>query len=561
MAWLSGWNKRVKITLSNTNVDDTLSNFPVLVYLSTSSGTGSTDVSCIFDELTSDANRFKIAVTTSDGETECYVEIERWDDANEKAWLWVKVPSVVASAVTELYIYYDSAHADNTAKVGDIGSTPGHNVWDANFKAVYHMRDATTSTIKDSTSGSHDGTKVGANEPIEATGKVDKGQDFDGDNDKITVADHADFDFSGAFTLEAIVKPNSNLVQHRYVYRYDPTSTDGYFTGGYYTLTPYKHCFGVYVGGESKFVFSNEAIDTANYVHIGCTRDASGNMTMILDGASQSDTDVLSGAIDSSDPLYLGIDRVGAHTLDGILDEIRVSNTNRSAAWLKATKHSLWDNIASYGTEETTGGEDVSFSEAFSMSDTVEVTWSAQGVIEEAFSSDDYVSLPIDVIIEEAFSSNDSVLGGKVFSVTIEEAFNSDDVILVNWNAQEIIAEALSLNDDISVNWNAICDVMEELSLDDYFWASASNVYGRFRKPVNLAGNRISLKIQNNSLDQVLWLQDLGLLLFGREEYFENNKPVNLKSQHIQLKIQNNTLSETLHLFDVGLRLTGYDQR
>jgi len=91
MAWLGSWAKRIKLTISNTNVDSDLSNFPILVYLSASSGIGDVDVSCVFDELASDDNRLKIAVTTDDETTECYVEIERWDDANEVAWLWIKV--------------------------------------------------------------------------------------------------------------------------------------------------------------------------------------------------------------------------------------------------------------------------------------------------------------------------------------------------------------------------------------------------------------------------------------------------------------------------------------
>jgi len=557
MAWLSGWNKRVKITVSNTNVDAALSNFPVLVYLSVSSGTGSADVSCIFDELTSDANRFKIAVTTSDGETECYVEIERWDDANEKAWLWVKVPSVSASAVTELYIYYDSSHADNTAKVGDIDSTPGHNVWDSNFKLSSHMRDATTPIIKDSTSNGNDGTKKAANEPIEATGKVDMAQDFDGVDDYIEAPNSASLNITDAITIEVCVKRDVTDVQQTIAQHWYGTSkTEEQWFLDFRGAGSNKIHGYLWDIAPREFT-GNTDIDT-NWHYIAMTWNGS-YINVYLDEQSDMTPVALSTTLQSS----LVETIIGAYIFSndyhfkGLMDEIRVSNTNRSVAWLKATYYSLWDNIASYGTEEISS----MLSEAFSMGDVVEVTWSAQGVIAEAFSFDDYVSLPIDAIIEEAFSSNDSVLGGKVFSITIEETFNSDDVILVNWNAQGIIAEALSLNDDLSINWNVICDVMEEISLDDYFWASASNVYGRFRKPVNLAGNRISLKIQNNSVDQILWLQDLGLLLFGREEYFENNKPTNLQSQHIQLKIQHNTLSETLHLFDIGLRLTGYDQR
>ncbi|MDH5780862.1 MAG: DUF2341 domain-containing protein, partial [Candidatus Bathyarchaeota archaeon] len=133
-SWLNGWEKRVKITIDNNDVDSPLSNFPVLVHLSNGSGRNNDDATFVFDEVGS--NSKKIAVTTSDG-TQCYVEIERWDDVSEQAWLWVKVPSISSTTDTELYVYYDMDHADNTVYVGDTGSTAAQNVWDSSFKGVW----------------------------------------------------------------------------------------------------------------------------------------------------------------------------------------------------------------------------------------------------------------------------------------------------------------------------------------------------------------------------------------------------------------------------------------
>ena len=79
-SWLAGWSHRVEIAIDSDKIDESLVDFPVLLYLSTSSGLGSTDVSFIFDEL--GGNRKKVAVTTSDGTTQCYVEIEKWDSVN-----------------------------------------------------------------------------------------------------------------------------------------------------------------------------------------------------------------------------------------------------------------------------------------------------------------------------------------------------------------------------------------------------------------------------------------------------------------------------------------------
>jgi len=123
--WLGDWANRIELEVDNTNVDSNLSDFPVLIYLSSSSGITSKDVTDVFDKLASDANRFKIAVTECDGLSQCHVEIERWVDADEDAWLWVKVPSVYAGTTTTLYLYYDSAQLKNYDYVGD---TDGHQI-------------------------------------------------------------------------------------------------------------------------------------------------------------------------------------------------------------------------------------------------------------------------------------------------------------------------------------------------------------------------------------------------------------------------------------------------
>jgi len=159
--WLSDWAKRVTVTVNASQLTDSndLTWFPVMLELGTSVGMTGDDVSCIFDEVGD--NWQKIAVTTSDGETELYVEIEKWDDANEQAWLWVSKTGWVIDSETDttLYLYYDSTHADNDTYVGDPGSTTAQNVWDSNFKFVSHMTpiNAYFQSIISLDSGAHNG--------------------------------------------------------------------------------------------------------------------------------------------------------------------------------------------------------------------------------------------------------------------------------------------------------------------------------------------------------------------------------------------------------------------
>lgn len=77
--WLSGWANRIPLTIDYTKVGSTLTNFPVLIRISPASGTNSANLSSVFSTLGS--NSQKIALNTSDGTTQCYVEVVRWDAA------------------------------------------------------------------------------------------------------------------------------------------------------------------------------------------------------------------------------------------------------------------------------------------------------------------------------------------------------------------------------------------------------------------------------------------------------------------------------------------------
>ena len=138
---LQQWSNRIKLAIDHTKIDGDLTDFPVRVHLSNASGSTLGDVSPVFDELGSDANRKKIAVTTADGVTQCFVEIENWDSVNREADLWVKVPNVSSTEDTVLYLYYDSTHADNDTQLptdvvddftGNDGDPPNIALWNQN---------------------------------------------------------------------------------------------------------------------------------------------------------------------------------------------------------------------------------------------------------------------------------------------------------------------------------------------------------------------------------------------------------------------------------------------
>lgn len=371
MAWLGTWAKRVKLTIDSGDIDANLSDFPILIYISASSGRNSDDISFVFDELTADANRKKIAVTKSDGTTELYVEIEQWDDGNEKAWLWVKVSgvdSIGAGSDTDLYLYYDSAHADNDTYVGDTNSAVSENVWDANFKLVYHMRDgADNEHVYDSTTNDNDGTKGAAGEPtLDSGGQVNEAQNYDG-GDFITTADDTDFDFerTDPFSVSVWMKTViDNAFKTILGHRDGSSPYRGWELYQGPSVDRQRHGF-VLISDHTTVneidVYTNaDTIDANTWQRYSITYDGSSDavgVKLYINGALHADVDgadALTATIKIAADMTFG-GRDGSGAFEGLLDEIRIAATERAAAWEKASYESEIDNLLDFGSEESLG--------------------------------------------------------------------------------------------------------------------------------------------------------------------------------------------------------------
>lgn len=362
MGWLSDWAKRIQITIDKDKVDSGLSNFPVLIHLSTSSGIGSDDVSAVFDELMSDANRKKIAVTISDGATQCYVEIEKWDDASEEAWLWVQVSSLSNSSDTILYLYYDAAKAENTTYVGDTGESAAQNAWDSNFKAVYHL-----ASFTDSTSNGNDGSAGGGITAGGATGQIGDGTEGDGSSDYVDLG-MTDWgsDLGSNTTLSFWMKSSDTTSNIVLIGNWD--------TGGA------GDCFAIQLNrtntGDLRWLFND--VSAAHDIDVITNEDnvlANGawhKVDIVFNGGNAADVDIYidldlqTVTVDDDEGpdfddlesnMYLFAQNANgdANHVNCVLDEVRFQTTNRSAAWLKADYYSCLDAFASFGGEDTLG--------------------------------------------------------------------------------------------------------------------------------------------------------------------------------------------------------------
>jgi hypothetical protein len=224
---------------------------------------------------------------------------------------------------------------------------------------VQHLIDYDTSHIKDSTSNNNNGTKKGANEPIEADGKIAKGQSFDGSNDYINCEA---INFIGAdkkFTVEAWVNVSTlaavkQLVARGYANRDVQGDTQMRVEDTYGHIV-----VDLYHSGRDWYSFTSSgtiSADTWSYL----VMESDGTTLKLFINTTEDNNNVDISARSVSDSSNTNKVTLGAYPgstyssfIHGTIDEVRISNTDRTAAWRKASYNSGNDTLLKYLKEET----------------------------------------------------------------------------------------------------------------------------------------------------------------------------------------------------------------
>jgi len=307
---------------------------------------------------TSYDSRKKIALTTSNGVTQCNVEIERWDVGNNEAWLWVGVHSVNTGVPTVLYFYYDSDQSDNTDYIGDTGDTPAQNVWDSNFKLVMHMAQNPSGdvadSIKDSTSNANHGTPDGSMTTADLVdGKIGKGIDFDGGDDYLSCSNISAFNDTNV-TVEAVLN-NNNSTPFTLCHHGDNNS----FGNQGWAIRIFNNVSGGilfgYFSGDWRSVYSDSQVPNAQ-VNIAVTYDEIAlEVAPYINGVADPIENLVATTVATNSTFKIVAIKQASMTefFDDVLSEFRVSDTARSADWIKATYYSNWDTLIYFGAEES----------------------------------------------------------------------------------------------------------------------------------------------------------------------------------------------------------------
>ena len=343
------------VTINHTKVVGTQTNFPVLISV--------TDPALAAH---AQASGFDILFTASDGATILSYERESYSSATGTLLAWVKIPVLSSTADTVLYLYYGNSTAPDQQHATA--------AWDPSFKAVWHLDElgnGTPGEYKDSTTNANNAQGKGGI-PTQVAGKIGVAQycsavnqDYMQSANKIGITNNAvrTITFWTFVTtsnrmawvgwgsninngeFEAAIRPNpiTSLGQgHLFLWGYGANDWD---TGVSPLANSWHHHAIVYDGTKANWYLDGSAIVSTNYgtngfTHTYGTYDSQVLMGYEYDVAGQS----------------------SVAYLDGYIDEVRISNTNRSLSWIQTE----YNNQLNASTFSTLGSEQTSISTAVS---------------------------------------------------------------------------------------------------------------------------------------------------------------------------------------------------
>lgn len=351
MAWYDTlWRKRIQLTVQNTDIDSDLTDFPIYLDLSRLGAS-------FWDNVNSDGG--DIRVTTSDETTEVPVEI-RIDTGAQTGFVYFK-GSPSSSTTTVFYMYHQNPAATLPAEDATYGR---ENVWKTAFVGVWHLEEDPSGAapqITDSTSNDNDGTTAGSMTTGDLIAAIsNKGLEFDGSNDYVSVPDDTTLDItddisisfwfkesgsSAGWTSLVSKRDNAEAVDANYGINFNPDGGTNLFG------------FFMYDSGYAAHRISWSAnFSSATWYHICITATQNGaniDVEIFKDGASISSGTISSKSLSANNaPVYFAATDTtftGDEPFNGVMDEIRIANEVHSDAWIKA-QHSAEDDNASFIT-------------------------------------------------------------------------------------------------------------------------------------------------------------------------------------------------------------------
>jgi biopolymer transport protein ExbB len=313
------------------------SNFPMLFSTSTMSSLATVANSGkIQNTATQTGGGYAITVPadlifTSDSAcgTKLNWEIESYTASSGSIVAWINIGTLSHTADVTIYMCYGNSSV--TTWQGNVNST-----WDTNFKSVWHMAANTSTNTVDSTSNANN---AASNTGVtDTTGQVDGGANMipGGTRKYMVMSNVNSFSSSQAHTYEAWIYKTADVGgSYGWIIGGSAAAGDGTdMTVGDNGTDKLQF----WTGGGNNVYNSSGTISLNAWHYLTLVADGANHISFYIDGSFDSTQTIGAWSGGGSLVNYIGNwSEAQSYGYAGNLDELRISNTNRSASYITAT--------------------------------------------------------------------------------------------------------------------------------------------------------------------------------------------------------------------------------
>ncbi|MFW9784540.1 MAG: DUF2341 domain-containing protein, partial [Candidatus Heimdallarchaeota archaeon] len=267
---------------------------------------------------------------------------------------WVRIPSLSTSIDTKIYMYYGNS------TVSSLENPLG--VWDDNYIGVWHLSEDPTGIVYDSTTNNNDGTSYGSMDSgDQILGKIDGSINFDGNDDNIGTEENNFLAGCSSLTMSAWIKPLSTQSDFCGIIEYDNTTDGSSFDAGMELRSTRVPRVNVWTTSGFEYVDSSVVLPTTQFTYFVFVYD--GNLKIYLDGSFDSSTPHSGNIRNNRRYINIGRNTHDGRSFNGIIDEVHISNINRSASWITTEFNNQYGPYSFYsiGIEKSKLGRNTNY--------------------------------------------------------------------------------------------------------------------------------------------------------------------------------------------------------
>jgi hypothetical protein len=344
--WDVAWKNRRKITFSNSQSSENLTNFTVRVSLVGSGASKNIDYN-----RTQNAGQ-DIRFIDANGTTVLKHEIEKWSETGTSE-VWVNVPQIDTASNTDfIWMYYNNTAASDGQDAA--------NTWNTGHKGIWHMKEDPSTVhctvnkeVCDSTSNANNADSSGTmTSTDQVPAVINGGLDLDGVNDSLVAPDSTSLDMSTELTISAWVRRSADPSGYETIVMKEAGGVDANYALQLNSSNLLDFNF-VISGSVYVEDVGTTALATNTWYRVSATYNNAANQVKIyINGVLDATVTDNNNITPNAAALSIGINN-GNEPFPGLVDEVQISNVARSGEWIEAEYKTQNNQMNTFAAEET----------------------------------------------------------------------------------------------------------------------------------------------------------------------------------------------------------------